>query len=131
MCMEKTTNPFIDDNFARHVGIELIDAAKGSARAKLDICGQHLNGAGCAHGGAIFTLAVWTMAVAANQDTDTLSVGLNADISWLRAARGGTLTAQAKLIADAKRVATYHVIITNENNQTVAVFKGLAYKKFT
>lgn len=128
--MEKTTNPFTDDNFARHVGIELIDAAKGSARAKLDICEHHLNGAGCVHGGAIFTLAVWTMAVAANQNTDTLSVGLNADISWLRAANGGTLTAQAKLIADAKRVATYQVIITNENNETVAVFKGLAYKKF-
>ncbi len=124
--MEKTTNPFIDDNFARHVGIELIDAAKGSARAKLDICEQHLNGAGCAHGGAIFTLAVWTMAVAANQDTETLSVGLNADISYLRATGSGTLTAQAKLIADAKRVATYQVIITNENKETVATFKGLA-----
>ncbi len=128
--MEKTTNPFTDDNFARHVGIELIAAAKGSARARLDICEHHLNGAGCAHGGAIFTLAVWTMAVAANEATETLSVGLNADISYLRAARGGTLTAQAKLIADAKRVATYQVIITNENKQTVAVFKGLAYKKF-
>jgi len=87
--MEKTTNPFTDDNFARHVGIELIDAAKGSARAKLDICEHHLNGPGCVHGGAIFTLAVWTMAVA-----------------------------------------TYQVIITNENKETVATFKGLAYKKF-
>ena len=128
--MEKTTNPFTNDNFARHVGIELIDAAKGSARARLDICEHHLNGAGCVHGGAIFTLAVWTMAVAANQATETLSVGLNADISYLRAAGGGTLTAQAKLIADAKKVATYQVIITDENNETVAVFKGLAYKKF-
>ncbi len=128
--MEKTVNPFVDDNFARHVGIELIAAAKGSARAKLDIREHHLNGAGCVHGGAIFTLAIWTMAVAANQAAETLSVGLNADISYLTAANGGTLTAQAKLIANAKRVATYQVIITDENTQPVAVFKGLAYKKF-
>lgn len=48
---------------------------------------------------------------------------------WI-AAGAGTLTAEAKLIADAKRVATYHVIITDENKETDTVFKGLAYKKF-
>ena len=127
--MQNTDNPFVDDNFAKHVGIELIEVGKGRAKARLQICDHHLNGPGLVHGGAIFTLAVWTMAVAANQGCQKLSVGLNADISYLNAAIGGVLTAAAKQSADAKKVTTYDVKITDDDNdETIAVFKGLIYK---
>ena len=127
--MQNTDNPFVDDNFAKHVGIELIEVGKGRAKARLPICDHHLNGTGVVQGGAIFTLAAWTMAVAANQGCQKLSVGLNADISYLKAATGGVLTAVAKQSADAEKVATYDVKITDDNDETIAVFKGLAYKK--
>jgi acyl-CoA thioesterase len=127
--MQESVNPFIDDNFAKHVGIELIEVAEGFAKAKLPIRDHHMNGTHLVHGGAIFTLAVWTMAVAANQGCQKLSVGLNADISYVKAATGGTLTAVAKQSADANKVSTWNVKITDDNDETIAVFKGLAYKK--
>ena len=127
--MQESVNPFIDDNFAKHIGIELIEVGQGFAKAKLSIRDHHLNGTGVVQGGAIFTLAVWTMAVAANHEQEQLSVGLNADITYLKSCSQGTIVAVAKQSADAKKVSTYNVNITDDNNETIAVFKGLTYKK--
>ena len=128
--MQESENPFIDDNFAKHIGIELIEVGEGYAKAKLPIRDHHLNGAQLVHGGAIFSLAVWTVAVAANHAQEQLSVGLNADITYLKSCAGGTIVAAAQKSGDAKKVATYDVKITDDNDDTIAVFKGLTYKKY-
>ena len=120
-------NPFANDNFAKHLGIELVKASQGAATATLKICDLHHNGTGTVHGGAILSLAIWTVAIAANQNQNRLSVGLNADITYLRPISSGTLTAIAKISADAKKVATYNVTITDQNNQTIATLKALTY----
>ncbi len=122
-------NPFADDNFAKHLGIELVNASQGTATAKMQIRDHHHNGTGTVHGGAIFSLAIWTVAIAANQNQPQLSVGLNADITYLRPITSGTLTATAKISAEAKKVATYNVTITDHKNQIIATLKALAYKK--
>jgi acyl-CoA thioesterase len=127
--MPNNDNPFADDNFAKHLGIELITASRGTATAKMQIRDHHHNGTGTAHGGAIFSLAIWTAAIAANQNQPQLSVGLNADITYLRPISSGTLTATAQISADTKKIATYNVTITDHNNQTIATLKALTYKK--
>ncbi len=126
--MTTTDNPFLDDNFAKYVGIELIDSGNGTASAQLEILACHLNGAGLVHGGAVFTLAAWTMAVAANTRYP-LSVGVNAAITWLRPAAAGTLIARAVEIAASGRVSTWQVKVTDQDGQTVAVLQGSACRK--
>ena len=54
------------DQFAKHVGIELVEAAKGKAKVRLKIKEHHLNGINLVHGGAIFSLADFAFAVASN-----------------------------------------------------------------
>jgi acyl-CoA thioesterase len=57
---------FKRDLFAHHVGIELIEAHNGYAKASLAIKEHHLNGVGRVHGGVIFTLADLAFAAASN-----------------------------------------------------------------
>ena len=121
-------NVFENDNFAQYVGIELIDSGKKWARAKLEIEEKHLNGAGLLHGGAIYTLAVWTFAVAANTGED-LSVGIQANISYLSGMKEGTIYAEAKVLSDNPKISSYGVTITDEKQKVIATFQGMAYTK--
>ena len=57
---------FKRDRFAEFLGIELLEAGEGYARSRMQIGEEHLNGIGTVHGGAIFTLADFTFAVASN-----------------------------------------------------------------
>ena len=55
-----------NDLFAQHVGIELIEVAPGTAKARLKVCRHHLNGVGLTQGGVVFTLADLAFAAASN-----------------------------------------------------------------
>ena len=121
-------NCFLDDNYARHLGIELLEVREGAAKARLTIKDCHLNGMSVVHGGAIFSLAAWTFALAANEGGN-LAIGINASISFLQAAREGELLAEAKEVGQSKRIATYAVEVTNGNGTLVATFTGMAYRK--
>ena len=121
-------NPFEDDNFARYVGIELLEVSDDGAQAILEVKEHHLNGYELVHGGALFTLAAWTFAVAANA-RGKMAVGINANISFIKAVRGGTLTAQAREISSSRKIATYAVNIMDDHGQSIATFQGMAYRK--
>ena len=51
------------DAFAQFLGIELTDMGPGHARAEMELCERLQNGAGVAHGGAVFTLADFAFAM--------------------------------------------------------------------
>ena len=44
-----------NDKFAEYVGIELLEASEGKAKAKMEIKEHHLNAIKTVHGAAIFT----------------------------------------------------------------------------
>ena len=117
------------DIFAKHCGIELIEAGGGSAKAKLKIQPFHYNGVGIVHGAAIFTLADLTFAAAANSH-DHEAVAINTNISFVKATTSGTPYAEAKEINPRGRVGNYTGTVTNETGDVVAIFEGLAYRKF-
>ncbi|BCO10424.1 phenylacetic acid degradation protein [Desulfolithobacter dissulfuricans] len=119
---------FQKDSFARYVGIELLDVAPGYARVQLDISSHHLNGVNIAHGGAIFALADYAFAVASNSH-GTVALGINATISYLKAAGEGLLTAEAKEISRNPKLATYQVSIADADRNLIAVFQGTVYRK--
>lgn len=127
--MDKTFNFFSrEDHFAHHCGIELLEAKPGRARAKMPIQDFHLNGAKTVHGGAIFSLADFTFAVAANS-SGRLALAINATTQFIKSARDGELYAEAEEISVNRRLGNYQVKITDEQQNLIAMFQGTAYRK--
>lgn len=116
------------DLFARHAGIELVDVGPGWAKASMKIEPFHFNAARTVHGGAIFTLADFAFAVASNSH-GTLAMGINTSVSFVKAALKGTLYAEARELSRNPRLASYSVMITDDGDDVVAIFQGMAYRK--
>ncbi len=117
-----------NDHFARHCGIELLEAAPGHAKAKMEIKQHHMNGANTVHGGAIFSLADFAFAVAANTQGQ-LSLAIDTSLSFFKATpKGATLYAEAEELSSNQRLGCYQVRITDQK-QLVAQFQGTAYRK--
>lgn len=117
-----------EDLFARHAGIELVDVGPGWAQTSMKIQPFHFNAAGTVHGGAIFTLADFAFAVASNSH-GTLAMGINTSVSFVKAATGGTLYAEAKEQSKGPKLASYSVMVTDDAGDVVAIFQGMVYRK--
>jgi acyl-CoA thioesterase len=117
-----------DDRFALHAGIELLEVTSGRAKVKMEVKPFHINGVGLVHGGALFTLADFAFAAAANSHEES-AVAISASISYLKAVRSGTLYAAAEEISNSRKISVYSIKVTDENNTLVATFQGMAYKK--
>ncbi len=117
-----------NDRFAAFLGIELLEAVDGMAKAKLEIKEEHLNMISIAHGGAIFSLADYTFAAASNSHGN-IAVAINASISFIKAAGKGTLIAEAFEVSRNHKLATYNINITNSAKELIASFQGMVYRK--
>jgi acyl-CoA thioesterase len=119
---------FRKDNYAELSGIKLLEVSEGRAKAMLEIHEKHLNSAGTVHGGAIFTLADFAFAVAAHSH-GTAAAAINSSISFFKAASAGILFANAREISFHPKLASYIIDITNEDNELIATFQGMVYRK--
>ena len=117
-----------NDRFAELLGIELLEASQGSAKAQLEIKDEHLNGVGIAQGGAIFSLADLAFAAAANS-RGNIALAINANISFLQPATKGMLYAEAIEISMNHKIASYTVNVRNSNKELIACYQGMAYRK--
>jgi acyl-CoA thioesterase len=126
--MEKIQKFFENDRFADQSNIEVVSISPGKATAQMEVQEMHLNGVGTVHGGALFTLADFTFALAANSH-GTVTVAINANISYLKAVSEGLLTAEARELSSGGRIASYTVDIYDDGRDLVAVFQGMAYRK--
>jgi acyl-CoA thioesterase len=127
--MKERTKTFLqDDRFARHAGLELLDVTEGSSKVRMEVKPYHLNSVGLVHGGALFTLADFAFAAAANS-YEVVAVALNATISYLKAATSGTLYASAIEVSNTRKISVYSIRITNQEDELIAIFQGTAYKK--
>lgn len=127
--MEEMKQYFMkNDKFAEYVGIELLEVAKGKAKAKMEIKNHHLNSIKTVHGGAVFALADLVFAVASNSH-GTIAMGINVSISYLKAVKEGVIFAEAKEVSINPKLATYNVQVTDGSDDLVAVFQGMVYRK--
>ena len=117
-----------DDKFALHAGIELLEVKSGTAKVRMEVKPFHINGVGLVHGGALFTLADFAFAAAANSHEE-VAVAINASISYLKGVKAGTLYAEAEEVSNSRKISVYPIKISNEHNQLIATFQGMAYKK--
>jgi acyl-CoA thioesterase len=83
---------------------------------------------GLVHGGALFTLADFAFAAAANSH-DEVAVAINASISYLKGIKAGTLYAEAEELSNSRRISVYSIKITDDAGQLIAIFQGMAYKR--
>jgi len=116
------------DRFVQHVGVVIEKVEPGYALGKLEIKDYHLNGADMIQGGAIFTLADFTFAAAANA-SGQVTVSLNANISFYKASQGKVLYAEAKEVSATKRTTNYVVEIFNENKELIALLTATGFRK--
>ncbi len=119
---------FEKDQFAKTSGIKLLDASPGYAKAQMIINQNHLNAVGVVHGGAMFTLADFTFAVASNTQ-GKVALAIDAEISFFKSVSSGVLTSVAKEISLHNKLGTYLIEIFNEENVLIAHFKGTVFRK--
>ncbi len=128
---ETTTNAicrFQGDFFATKIaGAQIIKADKNFSMCRMSITPDHLNAAGMIMGGAIFTLADFSFAVASNT-LNSQTVTLSADVKYLKNTKTNFLYAETTLVADGK-INVYDTVVTDENKETIAVVRFQGYKK--
>lgn len=119
---------FKHDRYAELSNIELLTAGPGHATAKMTVHPHHLNALKTVQGGAIFTLADFTFAVACNS-YGTMAVALEVSIVFMKAATAGTLWAEAREQSKNFKIGLYVVEVKDDAGDLVAQFQGLAYRK--
>ncbi len=119
---------FSEDYYAVELGIELLEFEAGFARTSMKLERKHMNGLRIVHGGAVFGLADFTFAVASNAH-GTVAVAIHADISFIKAAKGNMLYAEAREQSRSARLGTYDIRVTDDTGETVALFHGMVYRK--
>jgi len=126
--MEHIKEFFSRDQFAKLCGVELVSVCPGHAVARMKVGPQHLNGYRTVQGGAIFTLADFAFAAASNAH-GKVAVAINVSITFIKAATGGALQAEARELSSNPKLGTYTVNITDDSKALVAIFQGLVYRK--
>ena len=117
-----------EDRFSQWLGIEVEEITEGYSRIKMVIREEMINGLGIIHGGVTFSLADSAFAFACN-NRNNLSVALDTAINFLKPVHvGDTLIAEAKEIHNGRSTGLYQVVITNQHQQQVALFKGTCFR---
>lgn len=109
-------------------GIQIEEVEANYAKCRLQITKNHLNAADFVMGGAIFTLADFTFAVAANSE-GALCVSLSSQISFVNASKGPVLIAEAKCIENKKRLCFYEILISDNTGNIVAKVSTTGFRK--
>jgi hypothetical protein len=118
--LEEARAFFENDVYAtKTTGIKIDEIGDNYAKCSLDLGPGHKNAAGAVMGGALFTLADFCFAVAANLKGQ-LTVSSHSDISFLSAAKGDRLYAEAHCLKDGRRTAVYRVSIYDDTGAAVA-----------
>ncbi len=117
--LNQLKDKFIHDLFVSDGLAAVIDEAYyGYAKVSMTIEARHCNALGIPMGGAIFTLADFAFAVAANQGRDVVTQA--SQITFLKAAQGSRLIAEARQVKDGKRVCFYEVKVNDDLGTEVA-----------
>ncbi len=117
--IEEVRDFFKNDRFATENGAVIEAVSDGYARCVMELCDYHRNALGAVMGGAIFTLADFTFAVASNWNKEP-HVSLTSQITYLGRAKGNKLIAEAKRIKEGRTTCYYLIEITDELGTQVA-----------
>ena len=124
--LEEVRKLFEADRFATENGAVIEEIGDHCARCSLMLTDSHRNAMGAVMGGVYFMLADFAFAVAANWERMGC-VSLRSDISFLGAARGEKLIAEAVCVKDGRTTACYRVDVTDELGNLTATVTVTGY----
>ena len=117
-----------NDPFSLWLGIERLEEREGFCKLQMTIRKEMLNGFAIAHGGITYSLADSCLAFASNSH-GRMSVSVETSISHTAQLKeGDVIIATAEEVSLTNKIAIYNINITNQENKTVALFKGTVYR---
>jgi acyl-CoA thioesterase len=116
------------DRASQAMGMRLAAVGPGRAELTMTVRADMLNGHAICHGGFIFTLADSAFAFACNSyNLTTVASGCTIDFV-APAHEGDALTARAAERSVSGRTGVYDIEVTNQRGETIAFFRGKAYR---
>ena len=113
-----------DDRATAALGMKVESVGAGAACVTMLVREDMLNGFSTCHGGLVFSLADSAFGFASNSH-NLMSVAAGCQIDYLRPAHAGDLLrATAVERVAGSRLGLYDVIVTNQKDEIVALFRG-------
>ncbi|MCD8188018.1 MAG: PaaI family thioesterase [Ruminococcus sp.] len=117
--LEEVREIFSNDRFATENFAVIDEIRENYAKCSMQLNERHKNAMGSVMGGATFTLADFTFAVATNwQEMKTVSISSN--IAYIGVAKGSCLIAEAKMIKNGRTTCYYQISISDDLGNKVA-----------
>ena len=127
--LEEIRERFQNDHFATDAAGIVIDSAEpGRAVCSMVLEERHMNENQVPMGGAVFTLADFVCAVAANGYAERKTVSQTASITFIAPAKGKRLTAEAFCLREGRTTALYAADVRDELGTYVAHATVNGYK---
>ena len=116
------------DEFSRWLGVDVLQLRPAFCVCRMLVRPEMLNGHDICHGGFIFTLADSAFAFACNTQ-GRIAMSIENSISYPASVHAGDLlTAVAEEEGATNRLGFFRVQVTNQRDETVALFRGTVYK---
>lgn len=116
------------DLFSQWLGVTVIDVRPRTATVRATVRPEMVNGFGVAHGAIVFGVADSAFAFACNTH-GKVTMSIENSITYPKAIHvGDVLTAVAESESESNRLGYYRVVVTNQKDETVGLFRGTAYK---
>lgn len=116
------------DPFSIWLGIQRIKVEPGACVLRMVVQASMLNGFSIAHGGITYSLADSCLAFASNSH-GIRAVSVETSISHTKPVKeGDVLTATSQEMSLSNRIGVYHITVTDQRDETVALFKGTVYR---
>lgn len=117
--LEQARDYFQNDRFATENGAVISEVVDTYAVCTLTLTDHHRNAMGNVMGGVLFMLGDFAFAVASNFGK-LHTVSATSQITFLRAAKGDTLTARAELVRQGRATVYYEISISDNTGTLVA-----------
>ena len=124
---EEAVRMFEKDRFATENGAVIEEVDDHYAKCSLKIGDRHRNAMGAVMGGVYFTLADFALAVAGNWQ-EMGNVSLNSQITYLTAAKGERLTAEAVCVRNGRTTGYYRIDVRDELGNLTAAVTATTYR---
>jgi len=119
---------FDNDAFSQWLGIKRIKDGAGISVLKMTVRKEMLNGFYILHGGIAYSLADSALAFASNSQGKK-AVSVETSISHIEACKeGDVLTTHTQEMSLSNKIGVYQITIKNQDDKTVALFKGTVYR---
>ena len=125
--IEEAREYFEGDRFAAENGVTLDELGENWAVCSMPITPRHRNANGGVMGGAIFTLADFAAAVAAN-NVHRPTVAQQMSVNFLSGSRGSRLIATARCRRDGRTSCVYNIDIVDDLGRDIAQVVDTGYK---